>query len=532
MVRLNEKRIFSLICYSLTINNILNIIVLLILAGISIVTLTGDNGVLKQATKSKEETIKAQIEEEIKLALMTSKLSKDKYGKIDLDVLEEELKKYGIEINTKGEDGKLPYTVSKSGYVFQIDEHENIKRVNGISLNKTSIKLLKGETEKVEATLAGIEGTITWTSSNTNIVTVDNGIVTALGDSGTATIKASVTSGGINYETTCTVMIVSKLTSISVSNLRVQEGSSAQLQVNTTPSNNVEDLSYESGDTNIVIVNEDGMVTGISSGETTITVKGKKSTNITGTCNIIVKSTVIGSYVDYGVSYTDMYTGYEFSSSNGWRILDPGTKINETTYSGTKLVSTGIPALINHHWNAGGEASLWWDSAGTTNVDAAKGLQNNFEKITFINSSDISTENKGCYLKINQKTSGDLKGNVFKTGKASKVSNLTLEELNEARKLESLEYSTTTRQKDGDIGLFYMQNLEKENSEYKYNGSTAVQYCLATPYNLSSTFGSLWFVNQGGGITADDKVHVFGVRPVITLNSNISKNGEGKWVIQ
>ena len=265
MVRLNEKRIFSLICYSLTINNILNIIVLLILAGISIVTLTGDNGVLKQATKSKEETIKAQIEEEIKLALMTSKLSKDKYGKIDLDVLEEELKKYGIEINTKGEDGKLPYTVSKSGYVFQIDEHENIKRVNGISLNKTSIKLLKGETEKVEATLAGIEGTITWTSSNTNIVTVDNGIVTALGDSGTATIKASVTSGGINYETTCTVMIVSKLTSISVSNLRVQEGSSAQLQVNTTPSNNVEDLSYESGDTNIVIVNEDGMVTGISS---------------------------------------------------------------------------------------------------------------------------------------------------------------------------------------------------------------------------------------------------------------------------
>jgi len=69
MVRLNEKRIFSLICYSLTINNILNIIVLLILAGISIATLTGENGLLSKATTAKEETKKAEIREEIELAV-------------------------------------------------------------------------------------------------------------------------------------------------------------------------------------------------------------------------------------------------------------------------------------------------------------------------------------------------------------------------------------------------------------------------------------------------------------------------------
>ena len=39
----------SLIFYSLTIDNILNIIVLLILAGVTISTLTGDNGILKRA---------------------------------------------------------------------------------------------------------------------------------------------------------------------------------------------------------------------------------------------------------------------------------------------------------------------------------------------------------------------------------------------------------------------------------------------------------------------------------------------------
>ena len=47
---------FSLIFYSLTIDNILNIIVLLILAGVSIATLTGDSGILTQSKKSKIST--------------------------------------------------------------------------------------------------------------------------------------------------------------------------------------------------------------------------------------------------------------------------------------------------------------------------------------------------------------------------------------------------------------------------------------------------------------------------------------------
>ena len=51
----------SLNFYSLTIDNILNIIVLLILAGVSIAMLTGQNGILTQAHNAKEETEKASI---------------------------------------------------------------------------------------------------------------------------------------------------------------------------------------------------------------------------------------------------------------------------------------------------------------------------------------------------------------------------------------------------------------------------------------------------------------------------------------
>ena len=60
-------RDFSLIFYSLTLNNILNIIVLLILAGVTIATLTGDNGILTKASKADVETRVATVEERINL---------------------------------------------------------------------------------------------------------------------------------------------------------------------------------------------------------------------------------------------------------------------------------------------------------------------------------------------------------------------------------------------------------------------------------------------------------------------------------
>ena len=55
----------SLIFYSLTINNILNIIVLLILAGVSVAMLTGTNGILTQAQLAKSETEKSCSKREL-----------------------------------------------------------------------------------------------------------------------------------------------------------------------------------------------------------------------------------------------------------------------------------------------------------------------------------------------------------------------------------------------------------------------------------------------------------------------------------
>ena len=48
---------------------VITIIVLLILAGVSIAMLTGENGILNQATNSKEATEQAKVEEMVNVAI-------------------------------------------------------------------------------------------------------------------------------------------------------------------------------------------------------------------------------------------------------------------------------------------------------------------------------------------------------------------------------------------------------------------------------------------------------------------------------
>ena len=62
--RIKEKRGITLIALVIT------IIVLLILAGVTIATLTGENGILTKASDAKEDTVIAQDEEMIKLEIL------------------------------------------------------------------------------------------------------------------------------------------------------------------------------------------------------------------------------------------------------------------------------------------------------------------------------------------------------------------------------------------------------------------------------------------------------------------------------
>ena len=100
---------------------VITIIVLLILAGVSIASLTGEKGILTKATTAKEKTEQESIREEIEIAAMSSF---DEHGKFDAEKFMDELKKqFGdrVECYYEDEETKDVIIVEVDGYEVRVD---------------------------------------------------------------------------------------------------------------------------------------------------------------------------------------------------------------------------------------------------------------------------------------------------------------------------------------------------------------------------------------------------------------------------
>jgi len=151
--------------------------------------------------------------------------------------------------------------------------------ITGISLDKTSLELGKGQTYKLTATLTpgdtSESKTITWTSSDSNIASVSaDGTVTAVGNVGDtkATIRATSSNPTIYAE--CVVDIVIPITSVAMDEtpITLNKGETKQLSFTYEPSNTTQDktITWESSDPTVATVTN-GKVTAIKGGTTTIT---------------------------------------------------------------------------------------------------------------------------------------------------------------------------------------------------------------------------------------------------------------------
>ena len=94
-------------------------------------------------------------------------------------------------------------------YLFEkVNESTEPVSVSGVSLNKTSLTLEAGETAALTATVTPANAankSVTWSSSDTTVATVADGVVTAVA-AGTATITVTTADGG--KTATCTVTVV------------------------------------------------------------------------------------------------------------------------------------------------------------------------------------------------------------------------------------------------------------------------------------------------------------------------------------
>ncbi len=124
---------------------VITIIVLLILAGVSIAMLTGENGILNQANKAKTETEYKGAEEKVKLAIMGARADD---GQMTVEELEREI---GYQGGTLTGDA-FPVEVTVDGHTFTV---ENSGKVTGNEGGGTT------PTPEGQGTLGTVTGTET-----------------------------------------------------------------------------------------------------------------------------------------------------------------------------------------------------------------------------------------------------------------------------------------------------------------------------------------------------------------------------------
>ena len=104
---------------------VITVIVLLILAGVSIATLTGDNGLLSKAQQAKEETEKASDRDKIAMAVSEAQIGENGYQELNSNNLQEAIDNQFNERNAVVVDnGEGTFIVSLDDKIYKIENNE------------------------------------------------------------------------------------------------------------------------------------------------------------------------------------------------------------------------------------------------------------------------------------------------------------------------------------------------------------------------------------------------------------------------
>ena len=155
-----------------------------------------------------------------------------------------------------------------------------------INLGKESCRISMGQSLTLKATFNHpVNPEIVWSSSDEEIVTVKDGVLTAK-NFGNATVTATIPSGA---KAEIAVTVAPPITDIEIERdlYKVKPGNSRDLALVLTPSDSGEEIQWSSSNTDVATVNENGTVTGVTYGTVTITATGKYS-GLSATCKVKV----------------------------------------------------------------------------------------------------------------------------------------------------------------------------------------------------------------------------------------------------
>ena len=145
--------------------------------------------------------------------------------------------------------------------------YEPIDYITGLTLNKSSVTLKKGDTDQLTASIVPSTATmpnVVWKSSRSKVVSVtQDGLITALGLSGDCIIYAIAADGsGVSAQCEVTVEYV-PVTAITLNKniVNIEVNGTYQLEATVEPSNaTIKDVIWTSSDASVVSVDSTGLL--------------------------------------------------------------------------------------------------------------------------------------------------------------------------------------------------------------------------------------------------------------------------------
>ena len=278
---------------------------MLIIAGITVASVTGENGTISNAEKAESEKNRSEEKETVEWAAaqsvadndigqvtsgnlehyMDSYIGEDPEGVMDYEIDDGYHGIFLVEFKVSGNK----YTVDENGMVY---EGEELNR-DGIELPESLI-LNVGESVKLQYTTESEN--VTWSNSDDNIAELgEDGLITGKANGHTiVTVTTDKNKTDRCYVTVQTepeevkVEPASSVIDLSSMNRTVQLTATILPETANVYTN----ITWISSDTNVATVSETGFVTGISNGTVTITAKAENG--VAGTSTIIVQTSPTG----------------------------------------------------------------------------------------------------------------------------------------------------------------------------------------------------------------------------------------------
>ena len=160
----------------------------------------------------------------------------------------------------------------------------------GLSVSQSEVTLNVEQTVTVTASTSNDSiYTIFWSSANKDIAKVKAGAITGVAE-GETTITVSVRKKGstkILQSTTIKVVVTNHSLKLSETEITISMSESATHQLTATIDDDVKTITWTSSNKDVATVSQEGLVTGLKSGETTITASNGR---LSATCLVHVRA--------------------------------------------------------------------------------------------------------------------------------------------------------------------------------------------------------------------------------------------------